>query len=39
MILPASVPDMPLVKPNLSGYDHMLFREGESCEAGLQAIS
>jgi len=32
MVLPASVPEMPSVKPNLSGYDHMLFREGEACE-------
>jgi hypothetical protein len=34
MVLPASVPEMPSAKLNLSGYDHMLFREGESCETG-----
>jgi hypothetical protein len=34
MVLLASVPEMPSVKPNLSGYDHMLFKEGESCEIG-----
>ncbi len=33
MVLAASVPEMPSVKPNLSGYDHMLFREGEACES------
>ncbi len=32
MVLPASVPEMPSVKPNLSGCDHMLFKEDKGCE-------
>jgi len=34
VVLPAGVPEMRSVKPNLSGYGHMLFGEGESCETG-----
>jgi|LSQX01.1.fsa_nt_gb hypothetical protein len=33
-VLPTSVPEMPSVKPDLSSYGHMLFREGEACETG-----
>jgi hypothetical protein len=39
MVLPASVPEMPSVKPNLSGYDHMPFRGAKAVKAALQAIS
>ena len=38
MVLPASVPEMPSVKPNLSGYDHMPFRGAKAVKAALEAI-
>lgn len=31
MVLPTSVPEMPSVEPNLSGYCYMIFKDGESC--------